>query len=125
MKTGGKLNILVAEDNTVNQLIIRGMLAKLGHDFTVVENGKLAVEKMAEGDFDLVLMDCYMPEMDGYLATQMIRQNPKFANTPIVAMTASAMDDEKDRCLQVGMNDYLAKPLNMAMVEAVLQKYMS
>lgn len=125
MKTAGKLNILVAEDNPVNQLIIRGMLAKLGHDFTVVENGKLAVEKMTEGDFDLVLMDCHMPEMDGYLATQMIRQNPKFANTPIVAMTASAMDDEKDRCLQVGMNDYLAKPLNMATVEAVLQKYMN
>ncbi|UYL09424.1 ATP-binding protein [Bdellovibrio sp. SKB1291214] len=120
----GKLHILVAEDNPVNQLIIRGMLAKLGHEFIVVENGKLALEKANEDDFDLILMDCHMPEMDGYLATQKIREIEKYANVPIIAMTASAMADERERCLQVGMTDYVAKPLSLATVEAVLQKYM-
>jgi signal transduction histidine kinase/CheY-like chemotaxis protein len=120
----GKLHILVAEDNPVNQLIIRGMLAKLGHEFIVVENGRLAVEKINEDDFDMVLMDCHMPEMDGYLATQKIREIEKYAHIPIIAMTASAMADEKARCLSVGMTDYVAKPLNLATVEAVLQKYM-
>ncbi|QDK37375.1 ATP-binding protein [Bdellovibrio sp. NC01] len=119
----GKLNILVAEDNPVNQLIIRGMLAKMGHGFTVVENGKLALEELENAKYDLVLMDCHMPEMDGYLATQKIREMQKFKSTPIIAMTASAMSDEKDRCLQVGMTDYIAKPLNLATVEAILQKY--
>ncbi|ASD63143.1 response regulator [Bdellovibrio bacteriovorus] len=118
------LNILVAEDNTVNQLIVRGMLVKLGHNITMVENGKLAVEKLQTSEIDLILMDCHMPEMDGFLATQTIRANPKFKNLPIIAMTATEIAEEKDRCVQVGMNDFLAKPLTMATVEAVLRKYM-
>ncbi|MFV8258235.1 response regulator [Bdellovibrio bacteriovorus] len=117
------LNILVAEDNTVNQLIVRGMLVKLGHNITMVENGKLALEKLQTSEIDLILMDCHMPEMDGFLATQTIRENPKFKNLPIIAMTATEIAEEKDRCAQVGMNDFLAKPLTMATVEAVLQKY--
>ncbi|WP_041577844.1 response regulator [Bdellovibrio bacteriovorus] len=117
------LNILVAEDNTVNQLIVRGMLVKLGHNITMVENGKLALEKLQTSDFDLILMDCHMPEMDGFLATQVIRENPKFKNLPIIAMTATEIAEEKERCAQVGMSDFLAKPLTMATVEAVLQKY--
>ncbi|WP_413560605.1 ATP-binding protein [Bdellovibrio sp. HCB209] len=120
----GKLNILIAEDNPVNQLIIRGMLAKMGHEFTVVENGQKAVETILEDDFDVVLMDCHMPEMDGYLATQKIREIDGYKNIPIIAMTASAMSDERDRCLSVGMTDYIAKPLNLTTVEAMLQKYM-
>lgn len=119
----GKLRILIAEDNPVNQLIVRGMLAKLGHEFTVVENGKLAVEEIEKNQYDIVLMDCHMPEMDGYTATQMIRANPQYNHTPIIAMTASAMADEKERCMKVGMNDYISKPLNLSTVEAVLQKY--
>ncbi|MFV3408935.1 response regulator [Bdellovibrio bacteriovorus] len=118
------LNILVAEDNTVNQLIVRGMLVKLGHNITMVENGKLAVEKLQTSEIDLILMDCHMPEMDGFLATQTIRANTKFKNLPIIAMTATEIAEEKDRCVQVGMNDFLAKPLTMATVEAVLRKYM-
>ncbi|MFV8249848.1 response regulator [Bdellovibrio bacteriovorus] len=118
------LNILVAEDNTVNQLIVRGMLVELGHNITMVENGKLAVEKLQTSEIDLILMDCHMPEMDGFLATQTIRANPKFKNLPIIAMTATEIAEEKDRCVQVGMNDFLAKPLTMATVEAVLRKYM-
>lgn len=118
------LNILVAEDNTVNQLIVRGMLVKLGHNISVVGNGKLAVEKLQTSEIDLILMDCHMPEMDGFLATQTIRANPKFKNLPIIAMTATEIAEEKDRCVQVGMNDFLAKPLTMATVEAVLRKYM-
>lgn len=121
----GKLNILIAEDNPVNQLIIRGMLVKMGHEFTVVENGKLAVDEMNAAKYDLVLMDCHMPEMDGYIATQKIRENPRFRTTPIIAMTASAMADEKEHCLRVGMTDYISKPLSHATVEAVLQKYIA
>ncbi|AFY02266.1 sensor/response regulator hybrid [Bdellovibrio bacteriovorus str. Tiberius] len=99
------------------------MLVKLGHNITMVENGKLALEKLQTSDFDLILMDCHMPEMDGFLATQVIRENPKFKNLPIIAMTATEIAEEKERCAQVGMSDFLAKPLTMATVEAVLQKY--
>lgn len=120
----GKLNILVAEDNSVNQLIVRGMLTKMGHEITVVDNGNLVLQELEKNSYDLILMDCHMPEMDGYLTTQKIRENKKFANIPIIAMTASAMSDEKDRCIQVGMNDYIAKPLSLPAMEALLQKYM-
>ncbi|AHZ85153.1 Chemotaxis protein CheY [Bdellovibrio bacteriovorus] len=117
------LHVLVAEDNTVNQLIVRGMLVKLGHNITMVENGKRAVAELQVTAFDLILMDCHMPEMDGFLATQTIRANPKFKALPIIAMTASEIAEDKDRCVQVGMTDFLAKPLTMATLEAVLRKY--
>ncbi|WP_413294643.1 response regulator [Bdellovibrio sp. HCB185ZH] len=115
--------ILAADDNPVNQLILRGLLARLGYEFTIVENGHFAVEAAQSQSFDLILMDCHMPEMDGYLATQKIRGISSYAEVPIIAMTASGLTDEKERCLQVGMTDYIAKPLDVVKIEAVLRKY--
>ena len=118
-----KLKILAAEDNKVNQLIIRSILEKMGHEIVLVENGREVLDVLAKENFDLILMDCHMPEMDGYLTTQVIRQKAGLKDLPIIAMTASAMVDERDRCFQVGMNDYISKPLNFMTVRDVLKKY--
>lgn len=124
MKKVRKFHILVAEDNPINQLILRGLLTRMGYESTVVENGSIALEAIRDLKFDLVLMDCHMPEMDGYLATRKIREIIGYDKTPIIAMTASAMPDEKERCLQMGMTDYIAKPLEVTTVEAVLLKHL-
>ncbi|EAR09821.1 probable two-component sensor [Reinekea sp. MED297] len=111
------LSILVAEDNVVNQKVIEGLLVKLGHSVTVVpEGGQSVSERMnPEASYDLILMDCEMPKMDGYEATKLIRQYEKanaLPQIPIVALTAHALDDVRRRCLKCGMNDFLTKPIN-------------
>ncbi len=109
----GPCRILVAEDNSVNQRVVRGLLEKCGHQLTMVANGKEAVELLARETFDLVLMDVQMPVMDGLEATQVIRQREKQSggHIPIVAMTAHAMKGDRERCLQAGMDDHVAKPV--------------
>ncbi|HEX7674363.1 MAG TPA: response regulator, partial [Bdellovibrio sp.] len=92
-------------------------------EIVLVENGREVLDVLAKENFDLILMDCHMPEMDGYLTTQVIRQKAGLKDLPIIAMTASAMVDERDRCFQVGMNDYISKPLNFMTVRDVLKKY--
>ncbi|MBF0274136.1 MAG: response regulator [Nitrospinae bacterium] len=107
------LNILLVEDNMVNQAIAKKTLALKGHKTTVAENGKIAVDKFIEGGFDLILMDINMPVMDGYEATKTIRKKEKGtkSNIPIIAMTAMAFGEDKQKCLDVGMNGYLSKPI--------------
>lgn len=109
------LHILIAEDNQVNQLVIKAVLKKLGSEFTLVENGELAVEAMHDSpeSFDLILMDCEMPIMDGFTATERIRALPENGNRhiPIIALTAHAMAIHKDRAQAVGMNGFVSKPL--------------
>jgi PAS domain S-box-containing protein len=108
------LNILLVEDNTMNQLLAKKVLGDWGWNVEVAENGKVAIEKMKEEDFDLVLMDIQLPEMDGYEATRQIRSKlskPK-CNTPIIAMTAHVMHSEEEKCYNVGMNGYISKPFN-------------
>lgn len=118
-------NVLVAEDNEVNQLVIRGMLERLGHEVTIVKNGALVVEAymacMQPGShwkpFDLILMDCEMPEMDGYKATMRIRDwehgQSHVRPVPIIALTAHVLPEYLRRCIESGMNDYLLKPANL------------
>jgi CheY-like chemotaxis protein len=108
------LNILLAEDNAINQKLATAMLERWGHHVTVANHGGEAIELSGRGRFDLILMDIQMPEVGGFEATQRIRAREKIEgkHTQIVAMTANAMSDDRQRCLDAGMDDYLSKPLN-------------
>ncbi|MEK1904977.1 MAG: response regulator [Pseudomonas sp.] len=102
--------VLLVEDNQVNQLVAKGMLGKLGCEVVVTAHGGEAISYLERHTVDLVLMDCNMPVMDGYEATRRIRQNGRWPDLPIIALTANALPDERERCQAAGMNDYLAKP---------------
>jgi len=102
---------LVAEDNPVNQKIAQRLLGRAGCEVVLADDGQVAVTKVAHEHFDLIFMDCQMPRMDGFEATQQIRaQGGWRSNVPIVAMTASAMVGVRERCVASGMSDYLTKP---------------
>ncbi len=111
--SGGALKVLVAEDNLVNQMVIKAMLQKLGCDTMIASDGVEAVEMHEDGDFDVVLMDVSMPVMDGAAATAEIRRRQASAggHTPIIGVTAHAMREDRQRCLDAGMDDYLPKPV--------------
>jgi CheY-like chemotaxis protein len=114
--------ILLAEDNEINQMLVVQMLKNWGYLVTVVDNGKKVLEKIAAEPFDIVLMDVHMPEMDGYQATQEIRN--KISKTiPIIAMTASALKGEAERCLAAGMSDYIAKPFPKDSLKSKIERY--
>jgi signal transduction histidine kinase/AmiR/NasT family two-component response regulator len=117
------LRILLAEDNPVNQMVGVKLLSRQGHQVVVAGNGAEAVEAVAAGEYDLVLMDMQMPGLDGLEATARIRALPGAkARVPIVAMTANAMTRDRDRCLAAGMDDYVSKPVDMSKLTAVLAR---
>jgi signal transduction histidine kinase/CheY-like chemotaxis protein len=115
------LRILLAEDNLVNQKVAMGMLGKMGHRITLATNGLEALNQWRQGGFDLILMDVQMPEMNGLQATMQIRREEAIgAHVPIVAMTASAMSEERDRCLAAGMDDFISKPVSYKVIEQMI-----
>ncbi|ORY83012.1 hypothetical protein BCR37DRAFT_408403 [Protomyces lactucae-debilis] len=119
--------ILLAEDNEINCKIAMSLLRKLGYSCVTVMNGRAAVDAVDErASFDLVLMDCHMPLMDGYEATRLIRQSPNvhMRNIPVIALTASAVSGDREKCLAAGMDDYLTKPVNKKHLEKKLQKWL-
>jgi PAS domain S-box-containing protein len=120
-----RMRVLLAEDNPVNQRVAVRMLDKLGHRVDAVGNGLEAVEALGRLPYDLVLMDCQMPECDGYQATGLIRQRETQGGrrTVIVALTANAMEGDRQRCLDAGMDDYLPKPLRFDDLRTVLERY--
>jgi signal transduction histidine kinase/ActR/RegA family two-component response regulator len=118
----GGLNILLAEDNTVNQRVAVHLLKKEGHRIVVTSNGKEAVAAWRSQWFDLVLMDVQMPEMDGIEATAEIRRRENGSHTPIVALTAHAMAGDRERCLAAGMDDYLTKPISRTALLEILAR---
>lgn len=120
----GARRILVAEDNKVNQHVLTRSLQKLGYEVDVAANGLEAVERWGSRDYDAILMDCQMPEMDGYEATRTIRERKtKRAGLPIIAITAHAMAGDAERCKSAGMNAYLSKPLVLADLERLLNEH--
>ena len=121
------LKILVAEDNTTNQQVVYTMLERLGHETILVASGQAALEKLANQDFDLVLMDLQMPVMGGLEAVLSLREKEKLTgkHTPVVALTAQAMQGDREACLRSGMDDYLSKPLDMNSLSRVLKSQTS
>ena len=117
------LCILLAEDNEINRRVARALLEKAGHCVTCAGDGRQVLEALARAEFDVVLMDVQMPEMDGIEATAAIRANPAWANLPIIAMTAHAMKGDRERLLAAGMDDYLSKPVRREALDAVLDHY--
>ncbi|MFH1033007.1 MAG: PAS domain S-box protein [Pseudomonadota bacterium] len=118
-----RARILLAEDNPVNQQLAVHLLTKMGHRVDLAGNGREAVAMAAKFTYDLIFMDAQMPEMDGFTATREIRSQPDPAGrVPIIAMTAYAMAGDRERCLAAGMDDYLAKPINLRELTAALQR---
>ncbi|PHX39263.1 histidine kinase, partial [Pseudomonas sp. NZIPFR-PS5] len=118
-----RARILLVEDNPVNQLVAKGMLGKLGCDVVVSSNGAEALQQLEQDHFDLVLMDCNMPVMNGYDATRRIRENERWSGLPIIALTANAMPEEREHCKAAGMSDYLAKPFRREELMALLDQW--
>ena len=127
-KTGRKVHarVLVVDDNTTNQKVARLMLENFGCRVDVAANGKEAIEMLELLPYDVVFMDCEMPEMDGYEATAEIRRRHAAGrHVPVVAMTAKAIQGDRERCLEAGMDDYISKPVRLEDLEAVLARYVS
>ena len=115
--------ILLAEDNKINQMVATELLKIEGFETTVADNGRIAVELLQEQQFDLVLMDVQMPEMDGFEATKAIRADERFKDLPILAMTANAMSGDRELSLEAGMNDHIAKPIEPQVLYRALVKW--
>jgi two-component system sensor histidine kinase/response regulator len=115
--------LLLVEDNEVNQEVAQQILGDAGIRVDVASNGAMALAKIAVADYDGVLMDCQMPVMDGYDATRELRKDPRNAELPVIAMTANAMVGDKEKCLAAGMNDFIAKPIDVAQLFTTLARW--
>lgn len=111
------------EDDLLNQIVAGELLQRLGVTVTVANNGLEALQALEKNTFHLVFMDIQMPQMDGYQAVKLIRQQPQWLHLPIVAMTAHAISTERAKCIAAGMNDYLSKPIDPAGLVAMLAKW--
>ncbi|MGX0888764.1 signal transduction histidine kinase/CheY-like chemotaxis protein [Pseudomonas sp. ADAK2 TE3594] len=120
---GEGLNVLLVEDNAVNRTVVEAMLRSLGFTVSVVTDGAQAVRSAESRTFDAILMDCRLPVIDGYEATRQIRQLPGCADVPIIALTANALQGDREACLSAGMNDYLAKPFKRTDLQQILQRW--
>lgn len=118
--------IILAEDNKANQIISKAMIEAAGVSVEIAENGMEVLQLLESRPFALVLMDCQMPEMDGFEATAKIREHedPALARIPVIALTADAQGDNRDACLAVGMDDFLTKPFNLEQVSDLLKKWL-
>jgi CheY-like chemotaxis protein len=120
-----RAHVLVVEDHAVNRMLATRLLAKFGCEVDIAENGRIACERTAQRHYDLVFMDCQMPEMDGFEATRIVRSRELNSgrHLPIVALTANAMSEDRERCLDAGMDDYIPKPYSAADFERALRRW--
>ena len=123
-ETSSTYKILLTEDNVINQKVALGILKKMGYQADLANDGLQAVKKCQEYKYDLIFMDCQMPEMDGYEATAEIRKSGLNANTAIVAMTANAMQGDREKCLDVGMDDYISKPVRPNSISEIMTRWL-
>ena len=121
-----ELKILLVEDNEINRIVATELLQ--GYDITIAEDGEQAISQLTHGQsrFDLILMDCHMPVMDGFEATRRIRAGQAgedYQHIPIIAMTANAMSGDKEQCLEQGMSDYISKPFSTQEITGMMSKW--
>ncbi|MDH5446961.1 MAG: PAS domain S-box protein [Gammaproteobacteria bacterium] len=125
-KDNENVHMLIVEDDLANRMILQAMLTKLGYRTDIAEDGQQAINKLENKSYDLILMDCQMPVMDGFIATKEIRKSEKEnEHIPIIAVTANAMVQDREKCLKVGMDDYMAKPVNLVKLAQMLKKWIS
>jgi CheY-like chemotaxis protein len=117
------IKILVAEDDAFNQKIINEVIKRYGASVTLADNGLEALAALAQGSFDIVLMDLHMPAMNGYEATLEIRKIPRYAQLPVIAFSASVTDEDRQHCIDAGMNDFAGKPINKKELLATLERW--
>lgn len=120
-----RCRILLVEDNRVNQIVASALLQKLGHEVDLAENGERALAALAARPYDMVLMDCQMPVMDGYEATRRIRQHPEWQHLPIIAVTANVMAGDQEACIAAGMDDYITKPYSRQLLDEIIRRWAS
>jgi CheY-like chemotaxis protein len=118
----GIFKILIAEDNQVNQLVITKILSRLGHNYEVANNGEEAVDLATKNNFDLIFMDMQMPIMGGVQASILIREIADYKTIPIVAVTANVLEEDRNKCIDAGMEFFLAKPVSVKSVNEILSK---
>lgn len=123
LKSPADVRVLVAEDNPTNQMVVKAMLKKLGYDPVIVNNGAEAIERAGTDAFDVVLMDCQMPVLDGFAATRKMRSELGLTQTPIIALTAGATLEEQQMCFNAGMSDFLSKPITIEALQKGLAKW--
>jgi CheY-like chemotaxis protein/anti-sigma regulatory factor (Ser/Thr protein kinase) len=128
LDTARTLRALVVDDNPINCMVVVGVMKRLGFETETALNGEQAVEKSSKTDYELIVMDCQMPVMDGYEATEQIREREKAAGTDrnpsvIIACTANGLESNRTKCIQAGMNDFLVKPIQCAHMEEALRKH--
>ena len=118
--------MLVVEDNAVNQMVAEGVLRTLGYDVDIADNGLRALEALADRSYAAVLMDCHMPEMDGFQATaELRRREGTDRHTPVIAMTAGVLAEDRERCAAAGMDDFVAKPIDVGQLQQALARRIS
>jgi CheY-like chemotaxis protein len=123
---GLSARVLLAEDDAINQMVVEAMLTRLGCEVEVAPDGAAACDAASRGRYDMILMDCHMPVMDGFEATRRIREHEaqrRVARTPIVALTADALAGDRERCLQAGMDDYMTKPVSTATLAGAVERW--
>jgi CheY-like chemotaxis protein len=116
--------ILLVEDNEINQEVALTLLRRAGIDMSLARNGQEALDLLEHEDFDAVLMDCQMPVMDGYAATRALRRQPRLQSLPVIAMTANAMVGDREAALAAGMDDHIAKPIDVEAMFATLARWL-